>query len=56
MLCPLTNNAQMRGNYNSVIKSVELDPNNEMKFIMHAQNINWTNNIRKLNYCNNCNN
>jgi len=43
MLCPLTNNAQIRGNYNSVIKSVELDPNNKMKFTMHAQNINWTN-------------
>ena len=43
MLCPLTNNAQIRGNYNSVIKSVEIDPNNKMKFTMHAQNINWTN-------------
>ena len=43
MLCPLTNNAQIRGNYNSVIKSVEIDPNNDMKFIMHAQNINWNN-------------
>lgn len=43
MLCPLTNNAQIRGNYNSVIKSVKIDPNNEMKFTMHAQNINWNN-------------
>ena len=43
MLCPLTNNAQIRSNYTTVIKSIELDPNNPMKFIMHAQNIHWDN-------------
>ena len=43
MLCPLTNNAQIRGNYTTVIKSIELDPNNPMKFTMHAQNIHWDN-------------
>jgi peptide/nickel transport system substrate-binding protein len=43
MLCPLTNNAQIRGNYTSVIKSIELDPSNPMKFTMHAQNIHWEN-------------
>ena len=26
MLCPLTNNAQMKSNYTTVIKSIELDP------------------------------
>jgi peptide/nickel transport system substrate-binding protein len=43
MLCPLTNNAQIRGNYTSVIKSIELNPNNPMKFTMHAQNVHWEN-------------
>jgi len=43
MLCPLTNNAQIRGNYTSVIKSIELNPSNPMKFTMHAQNIHWEN-------------
>ena len=43
MLCPLTNNTQIRGNYSSVIKSIELDPNNPMRFTMHAQNIHWDN-------------
>ena len=43
MLCPLTNNAQIRSNYSTVIKSIELDPNNPMKFTMHAQNIHWDN-------------
>lgn len=43
MLCPLTNNAQLRSNYTTVIKSVELDPSNPMKFTMHAQNIHWEN-------------
>ena len=28
MLCPLTNNAQIRSNYTTVIKSIELDPSN----------------------------
>ena len=43
MLCPLTNNAQIRSNYTTVIKSIELDPSNPMKFIMHAQNVHWDN-------------
>ena len=43
MLCPLTNNAQIRSNYTSVIKSIVLDPNNPMKFTMLAQNIHWEN-------------
>jgi len=43
MLCPLTNNAQIRSNYSSVIKSIEIDPENNMKFTMHAQDINWNN-------------
>ena len=43
MLCPLTNNAQIRGNYTTVIESIELDPNNPLKFTMHAQNVNWEN-------------
>ena len=43
MLCPLTNNAQIRGNYTTVIESIEVDKNNPLKFTMHAQNINWEN-------------
>ena len=43
MLCPLTNNAQIRSNYTTVIKSIELDPTNIMKFKMHAQNVHWDN-------------
>ena len=43
MLCPLTNNTQIRGNYTTVIKSIELDPSNPMKFTMHAQNVHWDN-------------
>ena len=35
-LCPLTDNAQIRGNYTSVIKSVELHPTNPLKFTMVA--------------------
>ncbi|MEE3038129.1 MAG: ABC transporter substrate-binding protein [Bacteroidota bacterium] len=35
-LCPLTDNAQIRGNYTSVIKSVELDSSNPLKFSMIA--------------------
>ena len=38
MLCPLTNNAQIRSNYTTLIKSIEIDKNNPMKFTMHAQN------------------
>ncbi len=43
MLCPLTNNAQIRSNYTTVIKSIELDPTNPLKFTMHAKNVNWGN-------------
>ena len=43
MLCPLTNNAQIRSNYSTVIKSIEIDPKNPMKFTMHAQNVHWDN-------------
>ncbi|MBC8266791.1 MAG: hypothetical protein H8E84_07485 [Flavobacteriales bacterium] len=43
MLSPLTNNAQIRSNYSTVIKSIELDKNNPMKFTMHAQNVHWEN-------------
>lgn len=43
MLCPLTNNSQIRSNYSSVIKSIEVNTENPMKFTMHAQNIHWEN-------------
>jgi len=43
MLSPLTNNAQIRSNYTTVIKSIELDKENPMKFTMHAQNVHWDN-------------
>ena len=43
MLCPLTNNAQIRPNYSSVIQSVEVDENNPLRFTMIAQAINYTN-------------
>jgi peptide/nickel transport system substrate-binding protein len=42
MLCHLTNNSQIRPIYNSVIKAIEVDQNNPLKFTMHAQDINWT--------------
>ena len=42
MLCHLTNNSQIRPIYNSVIHSVEADPNNPLKFSMRAQDIKWT--------------
>ena len=42
MLCHLTNNAQIRPIYTSVIKSVDLDPDNPFKFSMTAQDIKWT--------------
>ncbi len=42
-LCPLTNNANVRGNYTSVIKNVILDPNDPLKFRMHAFSKNVTN-------------
>ena len=43
MLCPLTNNAQIRSNYSTVIKSIEIDSSSYMKFTMHAQNVHWDN-------------
>tara|TARA_B100000902_G_scaffold27463_1_gene33055 strand:+ start:318 stop:2096 length:1779 start_codon:yes stop_codon:yes gene_type:complete len=43
ILCPLTNNAQVRSNYSSVIKSIELDPYNPLKFTMIAHAINYNN-------------
>lgn len=43
MLCPLTNNAQIRSNYSSVIKSIQLYADNPLKFTMHAHKINYTN-------------
>jgi len=43
MLCPLTNNAQMKSNYTTVIKSIEVDPTNPLKFTMLALNVNWSN-------------
>ena len=42
-LCPLTDNAQIRGNYTSVIKGIELDPSNPLKFTMVAFGKNVTN-------------
>lgn len=43
MLSPLTNNAQIRSNYTTVIKSIEIDKENPMRFTMHAQNVHWDN-------------
>ena len=42
MLCHLTNNSQIRPIFNSVIKSVDLNKVNPLKFSMKAQDINWT--------------
>ena len=42
MLCHLTNNSQIRPIYNSVIETIEIDPNNPLKFSMRAQDIKWT--------------
>ena len=39
MLCPLTNNTAFRSNYSTVIKSIELHPENPLKFTMHAQKL-----------------
>jgi peptide/nickel transport system substrate-binding protein len=36
VLCPLTNNSQVRGNYTSVIKAVRKHPTDNRKFIMEA--------------------
>ena len=42
MLCHLTDNSQIRPIYTSVIKSIEIDPNNPLKFSMQAKDVNWT--------------
>lgn len=42
-VCPLTDNASVRGNYSSVIKDVLLDSDNPLKFTMVAFNKNVTN-------------
>jgi peptide/nickel transport system substrate-binding protein len=42
-VCPLTNNANVRGNYTSVIKNVILDPQDPLKFTMYAFDKNVTN-------------
>jgi len=39
MLCPLTNNTQFRSNYSTVIKSIELYPNEPLKFTMNSQKL-----------------
>ena len=36
---PLTNNTQIRSNYNTVIKSIKLYEDNPLKFTMTAQNL-----------------
>ena len=43
MLCPLTNNTQIRNNYTSVIKSIELYPEDPLKFTMIAHGVHYTN-------------
>ena len=45
MICPLTNNAQIRSNYSTVIESVVVDKDNPLKFTMYAQNIHWDNRL-----------
>ena len=42
-ICPLTDNANVRGNYSSVIKNVIIDPDNPKKFTMVAFGKNVTN-------------
>ena len=39
MLCPLTNNTQIRSNYSTVIKSIELYPDDPLKFTMLAHKL-----------------
>ena len=41
----LTNNAQIRSNYSTVIKSIELYPEDPLKFTMHAINIHVDNKV-----------
>ena len=44
-LCHLTNNAQIRSNYSTVIKSIQLYNNDPLKFTMHAQGVHVNNKI-----------
>ena len=44
-LCHLTNNAQIRSNYSTVIKSIQLYDNDPLKFTMHAQGVHVNNKI-----------
>ena len=39
MICPLTNNTQIRSNYNTVIKTIKLYEDNPLKLTMIAQNL-----------------
>ena len=41
MLCPLTNNSQIRGNYSTIIKNIVIDNKNPLKFTMNVKNVNW---------------
>ena len=41
MLCPLTNNSQIRGNYSTIIKNIVIDNENPLKFTMNVKNVNW---------------
>ena len=43
MLCPLTDNSQIRSNYNTVIKSIQTYPDDPLKFTMHAKEIHVSN-------------
>ena len=43
MLCPLTNNSQIRSNYSTVIKSIETFPEDPYKFVMHAHKLHVSN-------------
>ena len=43
MLCPLTDNSQIRSNYSTVIKSIETFPENPYKFVMHAHKLHVSN-------------
>tara|TARA_B100000700_G_scaffold205894_1_gene226320 strand:+ start:352 stop:2112 length:1761 start_codon:yes stop_codon:yes gene_type:complete len=43
MLCPLTDNTQIRSNYSTVIKSIEIFPKDPYKFVMHAKKVHVNN-------------
>ena len=43
MLCPLTDNTQIRSNYNTVIKSIQTYPEDAYKFTMHAKKLHVSN-------------